>query len=283
MSAVSLSIEGITDVGRVRENNEDGFMFMKYKLRSDVGDVELMLATVGDGVGGLAAGEVASRTALLAYSSSLLSCVTQLIIDDRLGDGEIAKCVRDSVNHANSVVKSRAVKAGTTLVSALAILSGSSVTAYVVNVGDSRAYLINGDEIYQVTQDHSVAWEDFVQKAAELVDRHSGDELVRRYAELKRKIVTEHPRAHVIRSVVGYYAKVDLIGIYKLKLQCNDVLLLASDGLTDMLDDLEILSVVKGGELPDAAKALVAEANRKGGEDNITVVLMRVDCQSSKK
>lgn len=278
---LKLRAEGRTDVGRTRGNNEDSYLVMSFRLASEKGDLRLALAAVCDGVGGLEAGEVASRVALLSYSAGLLDCVSRLAIEGKLSDGGVAGCIRDAVNRANDAVKSRVVSGGTTLVSALVILDSDSATAYVANVGDSRAYLLSGDEIYQVTQDHSPAWEDFLREAARLAESCSGEELAKRYSKLKHEAITRHPRAHVISDVVGYYARVDTVDVHRLRLRCGDALLLASDGLTDALEDAEILRVVgenrKKG-LRRTLDALVGEAKERGGEDNITVVLMLVDC-----
>jgi len=251
----------LTDVGG-RDHNEDSFLI----LRISINKIGAVIAVVADGVGGLYAGDVASRMGAVAFSSKLLE---KLLAGPalQLDDKQVADALRAAVDYANEVILDNVPRSGTTLVAALVI----GDVAYVVNVGDSRAYLITKDEIHQITRDHSQAWED-LQKELVKFFNSGGKPDVRGLAEFKRKFIQSHPKAHVINNVVGFFGKVEPIDVFKITLHKGDVLLLCSDGLSDVLNDHDIHKIVisKGG---DAVQKLVEEA-KKNATDNITVVLI---------
>jgi hypothetical protein len=147
----------------------------------------------------------------------------------------VADDPRAAVDYANEVILDNVPRSGTTLVAALII----GDVAYVVNVGDSRAYLIARDEIHQITRDHSQAWEDLQKELAKFYNS-GGKPDFRWLAEFKRKFIQNHPRAHVINNVVGFFGKVEPIDVFKITLRKGDVLLLCSDGLSDVLNDHDI-------------------------------------------
>ena len=125
---------------------------------------------------------------------------------------------------------------------------------YVANVGDSRLYLID-QEIEQITRDHSLV-----------------EEMIR-VGELQRKDAKSHPDRNIITRAVGVRTPVK-IDFFDIKLEPGDVILLCSDGLTNMVEDEDILRIVKkSSSLKEAAQRLVTEANKNGGKDNISVVL----------
>jgi len=252
----------LTDVGG-RDHNEDSFLI----LRISINKIGAVIAVVADGVGGLYAGDVASRMGAVAFSSKLLE---KLLAGPalQLDDKQVADALRAAVDYANEVILDNVPRSGTTLVAALVI----GDVAYVVNVGDSRAYLITKDEIHQITRDHSQAWED-LQKELVKFFNSGGKPDVRGLAEFKRKFIQSHPKAHVINNVVGFFGKVEPIDVFKITLHKGDVLLLCSDGLSDVLNDHDIHKIVvsNGG---DAAQKLVEEA-KKNATDNITVILIK--------
>ena len=128
---------------------------------------------------------------------------------------------------------------------------------YVANVGDSRLYLIDQD-IEQITRDHSLV-----------------EEMIR-VGELQRKDARSHPDRNVITRAIGVRDPVR-IDFFDVKLEAGDKVLLCSDGLTNMLEDEDILRIIKkSGSLKEAAQRLVTEANKNGGHDNISVVLAEV-------
>ena len=236
---------GLTDVGRRRETNEDEFLV----------EPALDLYVVADGMGGHAAGEVASRLAVEALRESLSAPQ-----EDRGGHGPAAVSLQQAVHHANlricDSVNSHAERRGmgTTVVALLV----RDETAIIGHVGDSRAYLLREGTLRRLTSDHSWVNEQL----------------------LSGVISADQARSHPLRNVVtrALGGKADLqVEMQVHKIQTGDLLMLCSDGLTTMLADDELAKVVQqaGDDLPKAAKALVAAANGRGGEDNITVLLLK--------
>jgi protein phosphatase len=248
-----------------RDHNEDSYLV----LRGDINNLEIIIAAVADGVGGLSAGDVASRMGAIAFSSKLLEKLmasATLQLDDK----QVADALRAAVDYANEVILDKVPRSGTTLVAALLI----GDVAYVVNVGDSRAYLITKDEIHQITRDHSQAWEDLQKELAKFFSSEKKVEVeIEGLAEFKRRFIQSHPRAHVVNNVVGFFGKVEPIDVFKITLHEGDVLLLCSDGLSDVLNDNDIYKIVVSNS-DDAARKLVEEA-KKNATDNITVVLIK--------
>jgi protein phosphatase len=244
---------GQTDVGCVRKHNEDNFLV----------DAELNLFIVADGLGGHAAGEVASqivvdkvgqfisqtveqdRTWPLEYDVSLpydgnrlkaaLMLADQAILDDIRGNPE-----RESM--------------GSTVVAAL--LRDNHAT--LVHVGDSRAYLVNASEIRQITRDHS--W------VAEQVAN----------GILTSEEARKHPFRNVITQALGNGGDLD-VAVQDVEIAELDCLLLCSDGLSGMLQDQDIWQIVNNADSPQSAvQKLVKDARANGGEDNITAVLVQI-------
>lgn len=264
-------LAALTDVGG-RNHNEDSFLLLK----ASVNEINAIIAVVADGVGGLSAGDVASRMGAVTFSSKLLE---KLLAGPalQLDDKQVADALRAAVDHANEVILDNLPRSGTTLVAALVI----GDVAYVVNVGDSRAYLITKDEICQITRDHSQAWEDLQRELVKFFNSGGKPDLSG-LAEFKRKFIQNHPRAHVINNVVGFFGKVEPIDVFKITLHKGDILLLCSDGLSDVLNDHDIHKIVIKSDdgntaiqkLVDAIQKLVEEA-KKNATDNITVVLIK--------
>ncbi len=230
-----------TDVGRRRSANEDCFAIVS----------ELGLYLVADGMGGHSAGQVASR---LAVESAVAA----------LGDLESATAtptdkLRTAVAAANRAIfttaqeKSELTGMGTTLV---ALLAGGQRIA-LAHVGDSRAYLVRGGRIRQLTDDHSLV--------AELVRRH----------EIDAHDALEHPHRHVLTRALGVRHSVEP-DLAELTPARGDVFVLCSDGLTGHVLDEEIAKEVGStSDLEAVCGRLVDLANSRGGDDNITVVCVR--------
>jgi len=257
-------LAALTDVGG-RNHNEDSFLLLK----ASVNEINAIIAVVADGVGGLSAGDVASRMGVVTFSSKLLE---KLLAGPalQLDDKQVVDALRAAVDHANEVILDNLPRSGTTLVAALVI----GDVAYVVNVGDSRAYLITKDEICQITRDHSQAWEDLQRELVKFFNSGGKPDLSG-LAEFKRKFIQNHPRAHVINNVVGFFGKVEPIDVFKITLHKGDILLLCSDGLSDVLNDHDIHKIViKSDDGNTAIQKLVEEA-KKNATDNITVVLIK--------
>jgi protein phosphatase len=230
-------IAAATDAGRTRRRNEDAYA------------LEPPLYVVADGMGGAQAGELASRLAVAAFREFHEA-------DELEPEARLEATVRE----ANRRIYERAqgdtsvAGMGTTITAAL--VEGSRVV--VGHVGDSRAYLLRSGALEQLTEDHSLV--------ADLV----------RSGQLTSEEAETHPQRSVITRALGTDAEVD-VDTFAIDVGPGDVLLLCSDGLTTMLSDEEITGIVlESDELDAAAKALVRAANRRGGEDNITVVLVRI-------
>lgn len=296
-------VAAMTDKGMVREHNEDSLLwtklatetgtpiaagFLAEKTRHDI-----LLAVVADGVGGLAAGEVASRLAVETFTTSVISYLSpEVLLKTSVTDEISFRALSNAIDNANNTVRSSVMKAGTTLTSALVWEDGR---VHIASVGDSRAYIINpGDSIVQVTQDQSLAWQDFVATELPLLQKELDDILrdgsktqedVRSWEKqflLRRgAYIAGHPESHTIWNVIGYYAEVGSPSYHKLYMDNAGILLLCSDGLTDELNDLAILDTVsqaytsgRDNMLQTSARTLVEQAKQSGGHDNISLVMV---------
>lgn len=228
-----------SDVGRVRTNNEDELL------------VTDRLFAVADGMGGHAAGEVASLIAVEALKAAFER--------DRTADG-----LADAVREANRAVWRRAAEQpelrgmGTTVTATALVDEDGEELLTLANVGDSRAYLLRDGELDQITDDHSLP-----------------EEMVRR-GELAPEDAALHPQRHILTRVLGMdeEIEVDCFRIIPFK---GDRILLASDGLTNELTDDQIASVLRRLSDPEeTANELVRQAKASGGSDNITVVVIDV-------
>jgi len=238
----------ITDVGRRRQQNEDSFC-----VAPDIG-----LFVVADGMGGHAAGEVASRLAV----DAIRDWVARSHPGNGAAPGVFApeQCLAGSIQAANRTVFEAAQAQpecsgmGTTVVSVLAV--GPRVI--LAHVGDSRVYRIRADGIVQLSRDHSVIQEQ--------IDR----------GLLSPQEATTSRYRHLITRALGIQASVEA-DVQEQDCQAGDILVLCSDGLSDMLRSEEILALVRRhpDDLGGACKALVEQANARGGIDNITVLLVQ--------
>jgi protein phosphatase len=227
-----------TDTGRQRTANEDA-----YYARAPV-------FVVADGMGGAQAGEVASKMATDAF-------------DRDLGSTPPERALRELAEGANRRIHEHAQQdasragMGTTLTAAIVNADDHSVA--IGHVGDSRAYLLRGAKLEQLTQDHSLVEE------------------LRRKGQLTDEQASEHPQRSIITRALGPEEDVD-VDIRTVQARPGDVFLLCSDGLTTMLGEERIARILRGATSLDAAvRALVDEANRAGGRDNITAVAFRID------
>lgn len=242
--------------------NEDSYSVCRLELNGRYG----LIAAVADGVSTLNIGDVASRVAIATFTARVVERLfagASLIYDDAL----IAEILRDAVNYANSVVLDSVMGGGTTLAGVVVLEDD----AYVVNVGDSRIYLFGDGEFHQITRDHSVAWSELEKEIRRLAAMDFKER-----AEHKRKIVVEHPQAHTITNLVGYYGRVEPIDVFKLRLYEGDGLLLATDGVTDVLDDYEIWQIItEEGDENKIVDRLVSYAMERGSKDNITALIIK--------
>ena len=230
-----------SDTGRRRRRNEDNYV------------VAPPLFAVADGMGGAQAGEVASQLAASAVEGGDSDGLDGT---DRI-DALIQEANRRIFDRASTDPSASGM--GTTMTVALV----EGMTVALGHVGDSRAYLVRGEQMEQLTEDHSLV-----------------NELLKS-GKLSEEEAHIHPQRSVITRAVGTDPDVDVDG-FTIEAEDGDVFLICSDGLSDMVDDEEILEVVHQHreDLDKAVKALVAAANRGGGDDNITAVAFRISSEA---
>ena len=229
-----------TDIGMVREVNQD------YVYDSDLPVGKLPnLFIVADGMGGHKAGEYASRFTVEVVKDELAKSIA---------DGPEAM-IRQAISSANQRLLETAKQdsklegMGTTLVVATVI----ERTLYFANVGDSRLYLVNND-IKQVSKDHSLV-----------------QEMVR-LGGIKQEDAKNHPDKHIITRAIGAKEQVE-VDFYEYRLKEGDMIIMCTDGLSNMVEDTEILHIVKGSrDIVEAVEGLINKANANGGKDNIGIV-----------
>ncbi len=244
--------KGISDVGRKRDHNEDSFLI----------DEEVSLFVVADGMGGHAGGGTASRLAVEAIDAevraSLAAAEGAFGFKGELSDSPFPDLLRRAVESACAKIfraaraEPRLAGMGTTTIALL--IHGTH--AFFAHVGDSRAYLIRGDLVQQISEDHSLVNEQIRAGMITLDEaRHS------RYK-------------NIITRSVGFEEEV-AVDVMGLLTQSGDTFVLCSDGMSNLVEDVEILSVARGAELAEIPQLLVDLANERGGDDNITVVCVR--------
>ncbi len=242
---MQLSVGARTDVGMIRAGNEDNFFADISGHRG--------LFVVADGMGGHAAGEVASEMAV--------HILTRELLQGAFEESRAAECVADALRRANVAIYQRTTdeveKQGMGTTASVLLLLGAR---YVIGqVGDSRIYLLRDGRLSQVTKDHS-----YVQ---EQVDA----------GRLTAEQARYHPYSNVITRCVGASAAVEP-DVYEGDVQPGDVFLVASDGLTGMVDDRRLQQLLLSRSSPSrVVDVLIAEANARGGLDNITAVVVQVN------
>ncbi len=231
---------GMSNVGNVREHNEDYY----------IADPENHIYIIADGVGGGLAGEVASKNAAELIYKELIK--SNLSFSKGTLLEKITYTNQQIINESESNHNYKGMS--TTLV----VLWGNKENYLLCNVGDSRAYLYRNETLKQITSDHSV-----VQALIEL-------------GEISKEEARTHHLKHFVTQVIGTEdLKPD---IYEITLLNNDLVLLCTDGLTDMIPDAQISSIIqKEGTLEKISKALTEKALDNGGVDNITHVLIMIN------
>ncbi len=246
-----LSAWAQTHVGRVRDHNEDAFLL----------DADLQLYAVADGMGGHAAGEVASQLTLETVSNVVRagherSAAFKTAPDSREAKREVLRLLEEAVQAACTVVfdAGRTDEAkrgmGTTLCALLVV----GRQAFIAHVGDSRIYLVRGDKTHQLTQDHTLQ-----------------NELLKR-GRLSAEEIGRVKQRNALTRAIGVYASVD-VDTLDLDILPGDRILLCSDGLYGYLKKGELASILEG-PAADAPQRLIALANQRGGHDNITVLVI---------
>jgi protein phosphatase len=245
----------VLDKGKIRDSNEDSLAAVTLNEASNFEVQSVGIYAVADGMGGHDAGEVASKLAMHSAVHKIMQDLTEA------SDGwpeNIPNWLRSAVTLANQKVRSRALERdrnmGTTLV--MAVVVGHSL--HIVNVGDSRAYLISPKTVRQITRDHS-----FVQA---LVDTGA----------ITAEEAVGHPRRNILTQSVGSHDELT-IDLFNETLKDDEWLLLCSDGLWGTMNNEQIGAIVRNAvSVGDAAQALVNAANEAGGQDNIAAVVVRL-------
>jgi len=233
----------ITDIGRRRKLNQD----YVFSSEMPVGPLN-NLFLVADGMGGHNAGDYASRYTI------------ETIVEEigKATDESQVAVLENAIKSANVKIRKKAEEEaelngmGTTVVAATI----SDDKLCVANVGDSRLYIINNREIKQITRDHSLV-----------------EEMIR-MGGLKREAARTHPDKNIITRAIGAQDDV-VVDFFEVKLNKDDVVLMCSDGLSNMIEDEEIRMIMQGQrDVVEKAESLVKAANNNGGKDNIAVVLV---------
>lgn len=250
-----LEIVRLTDRGQRRDHNEDAV----------ASDAYMGLAVLADGMGGYNAGEVASEIAVLSISAELKEAMLNLHpskFNGLLGLQSAAHLMIDIVEHANDAIyhvsqtQSACAGMGTTLVLGLFLNN----KLLVGHIGDSRMYRLRNQTLTQITEDHSVLQE-----------------------QIKSGLITPEQARHsanknLVTRALGVDPAVEL-ELNEYDVEVGDIYLMCSDGLTDMVDDAAIQStlILESADLIASAQTLVGMANDNGGNDNISVILIKVN------
>ncbi|MBZ0290942.1 MAG: protein phosphatase 2C domain-containing protein [Anaerolineae bacterium] len=252
-----LSFGQSTDVGMVRNNNQDSAFSFFSTSRSVEDQPDFGLFIVADGMGGHQLGEKASATAARIVASYITGKIYLPMVSSDGENGDrppIVETLISAVQQANAEVLAQIPEGGTTLTAAAII----SDLAYVVHVGDSRIYLVTKDGTEQVTRDHSL-----VQR---LIELH----------QLTPEEAQDHPQKNVLYRALGQNEGLEIDALTR-RLPPNSRLLICSDGLWNQVSDKEIGEITMSHENPqEACDKLVALANTRGGTDNITAILLKI-------
>jgi PPM family protein phosphatase len=253
-SPPGLMIGRATDVGQARERNEDSYVVLEYSARGDATPNDLALLVVADGMGGHESGEVASRLAAQVTAAHVVQDVFLPFLASEEMSGQrrpLQEALVEAVKAANDAVRHAAPTSGTTLT--LALVFGARV--YLAHVGDSRAYYCDNRGLRRITQDHSVV--------ARLVET----------GKVTPAEALTYTHRNVLYRAVGQMETVD-VDTYMDELPVGACLVLCSDGLWDMVSDVEMTEILStASTVQAAAERLVAVANAHGGHDNITVLI----------
>ena len=269
---------GMTDKGRVRPANEDHFLIAELTKamrisqtslpdeKTQFGEERGHLFLVADGMGGHHGGEHASALAILAIQQFTLNTLKWFFESNTQEAARVLSAFQTALREADVRVREEAADhqelkgMGTTVTMAYHL----DAQLCVVHVGDSRAYLYRGDELHQLTRDHTLV--------ADMV----------RSGAIQQEDAAGHRLRHVITNVVGGDEAGVKVEAHAVEVRAGDRLLLCSDGLTEMVTDDVIAATLRAELEPEAAcTKLVAQANEAGGRDNVTVLIVRFDPEQS--
>ena len=236
-----------TDIGLKRSVNQDAYGF---KIISE----DLAWAIVCDGMGGMAAGNIASEIAADHITNSFSENLSP-----KLNEKQITTFLKAAVESANAAIYEKATNndelkgMGTTVVCAVV----KENICFVAHAGDSRLYLFRDGTLIQMTSDHSVV--------QSMVDN----------GHLTEEEAKSHPNKNIITRALGVHKSVE-VDITDFNIKDGDVILLCSDGLTNCVEDSEIVSILNNSEFERISELLIDKANSGGGIDNITAVALKI-------
>jgi protein phosphatase len=250
----AIDARGATDVGRRREQNEDAFLV----------DLETSLFIVADGMGGHAGGGTASSLAVrtiqerirAARAAAPASFTSPTSEDARNFPSVLRLAVESACRAIYGAAQEDPSLAGMGTTVTAVLVAGR--TAFVAHVGDSRCYLVRGGRIFQLSEDHSLVNEQL--KAGAITEEEARQSRFR----------------NIITRSVGFEEDV-LVDVVGLDVEQGDTIVLCCDGLTNLVADTEILEIATGSRLAESADRLIGLANERGGDDNITVIVIRID------
>lgn len=245
-----------TDIGKKYDHNEDAFVLPEPNKKYNIKNLDIKnkgeLFILCDGIGGANAGEVASELTsnwifrdYYSVKDTNIDLKKELKVIIRSVNTKIFQLTKKHENYYGM---------GTTLVAALFLNN----IAYFYSVGDSRAYLFNDKKLLQITEDQSEVWQLY------------------KTGLISKDDLRHHPRNNIITMAVGINQNID-IQQYEYKYNKEDMFLLCSDGLTDMVSEEEITKILnKNKSLNNITKDLIHAANKNGGKDNITVIVIKI-------
>ena len=241
-----MNIVGATDKGLVRAVNEDSFDFGSF-------DDGAAWAIVCDGMGGVRGGHIASNLVSSIVSDKIKKCYNKL-----MPSYSFENVFLSTITTANVIVNDRSfideeLKGMGTTIAAVIVKAG---IACVAHVGDSRVYKISDNKIEQLTKDHSLA--------QEMLDR----------GQLTPEEFENYPKKNIITRAVGVDEKVEIDFDFT-ELSEDEALIICSDGLSNLVSDEKMLEIFNENKLDNVCEKYIEEANRNGGHDNITVVVMK--------
>jgi len=245
----SILFAGISDAGRTRPSNEDALLIL-----ADTG-----LFAVADGVGGLDAGDIASRTALqyLKDLCSLLPTPSKLCSTHPITKGPLQ--LEEMIVAINTRIYQQKIASGKNMATTLAMVQLCDEMVAVAHVGDSRVYHWRAGVLSRMTSDHSLVNELFLKG-------------------MLTAFQAEHsPQRHIITRAIGAEAAITPTVQFRI-IHPGDILLLCTDGLSNMLPEMKIMEIIETGlgDLGKTVEQLVQNANEAGGRDNLTVIMLAI-------
>jgi len=250
-----------SNTGLIRANNEDSLVTFESFIEWETKIQFLGIYAVADGVGGNKDGEVASNLAVRIFAESLIRSLRLprfKHVKANFTKDSIRRALVEAVGTANEIVYIKGQKKGCRMATTLVALLIINTTAYIVNVGDSRVYIKENNQFKQITKDDSLV--------AKLVDA----------GEITPEEIYSHPQRNIITHCLGTQKFLQVTPAMQ-KLKLGNTLLLCSDGLWEMVRDNEIKDIIAKNHNPQTAcKRLVQVANEKGGNDNISVIIVKV-------